>query len=95
MNLRGVLVTVLDLAMRLGAREVPMSSGVVLLVPTADGGAAGCAVDAVRDVIAAPEEVVAPPGNADGARIVCGVADHDGDPLAVVDLRAFLRDALL
>lgn len=94
MNLRGVLVTVLDLARRLGLREEPTARGVVLLVPRDGSGVAGCAVDAVRDVVPVPGELAPAPGNADGGRIVCGVADHDGEPLAVVDLRAFLRDAL-
>jgi purine-binding chemotaxis protein CheW len=94
MNLRGVLVTVLDLAIRLGHREAAAESGVVLLVPRAGGGMAGCMVDSVRDVIPAPEAVTPHPGNAEGPRIVLGVADHAGDPVVVVDLRAFIRDAL-
>lgn len=95
MNLRGVLVTVLDLALRLGDRDTPLTSGVVLLVPTSGSGSAGCAVDSVRDVIDVPEEAAPAPGNLDGAQIVCRVADHDGEPFLIVDLRAFLSDALV
>lgn len=94
MNLRGVLVTVLDLALRLSHRTEPVSSGVVLLVPTDSGGVAGCAMDGVRDVIPAPEEITRHPGNEGGARIVLGVADHAGESVVVVDLRAFIRDSL-
>src|SRR5690606_28687431 len=63
MNLRGVLVTVLDLAIRLGHRAEPAGAGVVLLVPSPSGGMAGCVVDAVRDVIPAPEDLTPHPGN--------------------------------
>lgn len=105
MNLRGLLVTVIDLAQRValddGESADPATSatagGVVLLVPKPDGRLAGCLVDSVRDVIAWPVDVTDVPAsgsNADGARIVCGVADHRGETLLLVDLRALVDDAL-
>ncbi len=103
MNLRGLLVTVIDLARRVApdagepAADATTKAGVVLLVPKSDGRLVGCLVDSVRDVIAWPDDVTDVPAggsNADGARIVCGVADHRGELLLLVDLRALVHDAL-
>ncbi len=102
MNLRGLLVTVVDLAARVGSAPTAEAegrpvAGVVLLVPKGDGRLAGCLVTSVRDVIPWPEEVTelsSPGGNANGARIVCGMTDHRGESLLLVDLRALVDDAL-
>lgn len=100
MNLRGVLVTVLDLGRRVAGgggdenRTVATSGRVALLVSLDSGGAAGCVVDGVRGVIPMPESLMAAPGNADGPRIVSGVADHEGESIVLVDLRALVQDAL-
>ena len=94
MNLRGVLVTVVDLGRRVGDEHGPVASGVSLLVPLENGSVAGCAVDAVRGVIPMPESPTPVPGNANGPRIVTGVADHEGEAILLVDLRALVQDAL-
>jgi chemotaxis signal transduction protein len=95
-NVRGGLVTVLDVARRLHPDAPPADGGHVLLVETG-GATAGCRVDAV--LRAAPGELPSPPredgGNAAVGGIVLGLGEVEGEPVVVLDLPRFVRETLL
>ena len=95
MNLRGDLVTVVDLRVPLGlpAAPAPPSGAVVVRV---DDGLAGLAVDAVVDVATLHEADVGPVPVAAralaGAHRMLGAVPHDGRLLTLLDLPGMLRD---
>jgi len=102
-NMRGLIVTVIDLGCRLDPARIPAERGAILLVR--HGGTAGAArgperlvgvvVDEVVDV--RPLEIRADdwnqPGNARG--IVRGIATLDDAPVVVLDFDALVRQVLL
>jgi purine-binding chemotaxis protein CheW len=105
MNLRGTIVTVVDLGARLGGAPVDRSDGVVLLVSRDPDGTsdapgarvAGLAVDLVHDVRALDEER-AVRGRGDGslgAESWLGVARLDGEPVGLLDVCAIVRNVLI
>lgn len=89
-NMRGTIVTVLDLGMRLAARREPIVEGSMLLVRHRER-LVGLVVDEVADVRVL--DVEAAEGGTDG--IVRGVATADGSPVVVLDLDALIRQVLL
>ena len=60
MNLRGQIVTVLDVRKRLGVAPRPAASTAIIVVQTADG-AIGLMVDEIGDVIDAADDQMEPP----------------------------------
>lgn len=94
-NIRGTIVTVLDLAVRLGAADEPAPNGSILLVRYRDR-VVGLSVDEVADV--RPLEVErddAAAASAAGGGIVRGVASVDDAPVVVLDLDALIQQVLL
>lgn len=95
LNVRGRLVTVLDLGRRLDAAATGGAGGYVLIVADGDRQA-GCRVDAVaRAVPMAELQRPAGVGNAAAGGIVMGIGEVDGEPVAVLDLPAFVRETLV
>jgi purine-binding chemotaxis protein CheW len=98
-NVRGRLVTVLDVARALDASAPPAKGGHVLVVDAGDGRLAGCRVDAALRVVPAPP--LDPPAsgdplrNAAGPGIVLGVGRVEGEPVTVLDLPRCVRDTLV
>ena len=95
LNVRGRLVTVMDLGRRLAPDAAPGAGGYVLIVAAGERQA-GCRVDAVARAV--PLGEIHPPtgvGNAGAGGIVMGVGEVDGEPVAVLDLPAFVRDTLV
>ena len=94
-NIRGTIVTVLDLAVRLGAAEEPSTGGSILLVRYRDR-VVGLSVDEVADVrpldVERDDAAAAPAGS---AGIVRGVASVDDVPVVVLDLDALIQQVLL
>ena len=93
-NLRGVIVTVLDLGERLGVGAVRREEASVILV---EHGAKliGVAVDDVRDVrLVAPEQVEAARGDAAGGGVVRGIAHTEGDVVILLDVQSIVRQVL-
>jgi purine-binding chemotaxis protein CheW len=90
-NVRGTLVTVVDLAVRLGARDEAQPDGHLLLVETA-AGVGGCVVDAVCGVLPLVET---PGGNGTTEGIVMGFGETGAEPIPLLDLPAVIRQALL
>ena len=93
-NLRGTIVTVLDLGARLGVGAADRSEGSIILVPHG-ARTVGVAVDEVRDVRpVGPEQVEAPSGDQARTGVVRGIA-HVGDDVAILlDVDAIVRQAL-
>ena len=90
-NLRGRLLTVLDVAARLDLAP-PVDEGHVLVVQAGEH-AAGCRVAGVDRVVPAPP--LTPARNAEAGGIVLGVGEVDGEPVAVLDLPRFVSQTLL
>jgi purine-binding chemotaxis protein CheW len=92
-NIRGTIVTVLDLAVRLGVADEPGPNGSILLVRYRDR-VVGLSVEEVADV--RPLEVERDdPAVIAGGSIVCGVASVDDAPVVVLDLDALIQQVLL
>ena len=93
-NVRGVIVTVLDLGARLDPTREPLEEGSILLVRY--GAAqrfAGVVVEEVADVRALDFDPVDPA--VASKEIVRGVGQLDGTPVIVLDLDALVKQALL
>lgn len=95
LNLRGTVVTVIDLAALLLPGRDARHDGHVVVVEV-EGRLAGCRVDGVDRVVPAPP-LDPPPagGNADHGGIVIGVGEVGGELVAVLDLIAAVRQTLL
>lgn len=85
-NLRGTILPVLDLALRLGiAAPVPPDRPVVMIIQSGDRRA-GLRLDRVRDILRLPDGAMEPPHGLSGT-IDCllGLAVVEGQPLRVLD----------
>ena len=93
LNLRGTVLTVTDLATRLGL--VPTGVGSVVVVEV-EGRVLGVRVDAVRSVATAEEATLEP---VDGARaaegLVAGMVRLADGPAALIDAAALCRSVLV
>ena len=99
-NLRGTVVTVLDLGMRLGSTPVSRNEGSVILV---EQGArvVGLGVDAVREVQRVPPDDIEPAdaagtvGAGVGAGAVRGIARVGAGVVVLLDVGSIIKQALL
>jgi purine-binding chemotaxis protein CheW len=92
-NLRGTIITVVDLALWLGAARPAAADGSIVLV---DHGprVAGVAVDEVLDVqMLAPEDVAGTVGDRDGA--VRGMGRLGDTVVILLDITSLVRQALV
>lgn len=95
LNLRGTLLTVLDLGAAIGASTGLPLDGQVLVVE-ADERIVGFRVDAVKRVYPFPD--LLPPsqvGNGMPPGIVLGIGDAGDNMVAVLDLPVLVRQTLL
>lgn len=92
LNLRGTVLTVTDLAVRLGLE--PRGKGTVVVIET-DGRSLGVRVDAVRSVATAAQATFEP---VDGVRaaegLVTGMVRMADGPAALIDAAALCRSVL-
>jgi purine-binding chemotaxis protein CheW len=94
-NLRGTIVTVLDLVRRLGVSDAARTRGSVLLI---ESGAkvVGLAVDAMRDVHQASDALFEEPlASMPEGSAVRGVGQVAGQVVVLIDVEAIVRHALL
>ena len=94
-NLRGTIVTVLDLARRLDVGEVDRTEASIVLV---EHGAkvVGLGVDLVRDVQpVAPDAIEAAVGDESRGGIVRGLTHLDGAVVMLLDVQTLVRQVLL
>ena len=92
-NIRGTIVTVLDLGVRFEANEEPASNGSILLVRHRDR-VVGLSVDEVADVRMLDVERDESAGSSTGG-IVRGMASVDDTPVVVLDLDTLIQQVLL
>lgn len=94
-NLRGSLVTVLDIATSLGGQHCERTDGLIVLV-SCDGVTAGIGIDDVRDIEQVPEEWVtlSPRVVADG-KLTIGKVEMVNEQATLVDLRLAVKMAML
>jgi purine-binding chemotaxis protein CheW len=95
-NIRGAIVTVLDLGQRLDARRGPTTAGSILLVRHHDR-VVGLIVDRVEDVrpLSAMVEGVDAGVKGGAAGIVKGIATSSDATVVILDLPALIRQVLL
>jgi purine-binding chemotaxis protein CheW len=95
-NLRGQIMTVIDMGVRFGREKVDVTRQTRILVVNDGQEDVGLMVDAVEDVVSASiEELEAPPSN------VAGVSGHlfqsilkiKGDLISILDLDRLLKTA--
>ncbi|PYM92043.1 MAG: chemotaxis protein CheW [Candidatus Rokuibacteriota bacterium] len=94
MNLRGAIIPVLDLRVRLGMAETSYSRFTVIIVVVLAGRVVGLVVDSVCDVLAISADDVEPPprlSNDHDVLFVAGLA-HTGERIVMLlDLEAILQ----
>ena len=93
-NLRGTIVTVLDLGARLGVGAADRSEGSIILVQHG-ARTVGIAVDEVRDVRpVGDEQIEAPSGDQARAGVVRGIAHMEDDVAILLDVDTIVRQVL-
>jgi purine-binding chemotaxis protein CheW len=94
MNLRGTIVPVIDLRLRLGMPAVEYGPFTVIIVLAVGAKVVGAVVDAVSDVLTIPDGDVQPTpqfGDADALRCVAGIAQANGKLVVLLDVDTMLR----
>lgn len=96
MNLRGRIVTVVDLRSRLGLTEAEDTRDTRIMVVECDGAMVGCLVDAVQEVLTLPESIIEPAEAVTTLSVeyLHGIAKLERGLVALVDLRQVLSDYL-
>lgn len=93
-NLRGSVVTVLDLGTRLGGVPVDANRGSIVLVESGPK-VVGLAVDELRDVQRVPRSAIEPADvDVIGDAFVSGVLRTGGEVAAILDVSRLVADAL-
>ena len=93
-NLRGTIVTVLDLGVRLDADRAPMRDGSIILA-THGTRVVGVAVDEVMDVQAIDEAPIATSGGDTPRGLVRGLGQLDDGVVVLVNIHALITQVLL
>jgi chemotaxis signal transduction protein len=94
-NLRGTIVTVLDLGQRLDATRPPVREGSIILAQHGTRNV-GVAVDEVMDVQAITEEPVeAGAGGDTGGALVRGLGHLGDDVVVLIDIHTLVTQVLL
>ncbi|HVE77606.1 MAG TPA: chemotaxis protein CheW [Gemmatimonadaceae bacterium] len=93
-NLRGTIVTVIDLGRRLLHGGRVRGDGSVILVE-AGAKVVGVAVDEVRDVQTIPPEAIDPVGAGTEGGVVRGLVHLDGQVVVLLDMQTLVRQVLL
>lgn len=94
-NLRGSIVTVIDLGRRLGLTDAAREAGSVILVESGTR-VVGLGVDEVQDVQPATEsQFESPVASAPEDAAVSGVGHVAGQVVVLLDVEAIVRHALL
>lgn len=94
-NLRGTIVTVLDLGARVAKKPCNREGGSILLVPFRDR-LVGIGVDEVRDLQSIRADVLQKEGDlsAFDSGVILGLVDVDGEMAVILDINAIVSDVL-
>ena len=95
-NLRGVIVPIVDLRLRLDCERAAYDSFTVVIVLAVNQRVAGVVVDSVSDVIDLAADAIRPPPELanDGPDFITGMASVAERMLMLVDMDALLGDTL-
>ncbi|WP_210528182.1 chemotaxis protein CheW [Rubellimicrobium arenae] len=90
MNLRGAVVPIFDLAMKLGLGSTAITPRHVVMIVTASDRTVGLLVDAVAEILKASDEAVsnAPPLPGANARLIQGMIALSEEALCILDVDA-------
>ncbi|MCE1251701.1 MAG: chemotaxis protein CheW [Comamonadaceae bacterium] len=97
-NLRGVIVPIIDLRLQLGCEDLRYDDTTVVIVLNVAGRVLGAVVDAVADVVALPAQALRPAPQFAGdpaLAYVRAIADVEGRMLILVDIAALLGSTRL
>jgi purine-binding chemotaxis protein CheW len=96
-NVRGTIVTVIDLARRVDPRGETPKLGSIVLVPSGGARLAGIAVDQVLDVVhVVPEQTLA--GQVSDPtleEVIVGLGHSDGQVVILLDVQALVKQVLV
>ena len=95
-DLRGVIVPIIDLRLKLGCAQAEYTDFTVVIILNVAGTVLGAVVDAVADVVALPAEAIKPAPHFQGqvdASFVRGIATVDKRMLIVMDIESLLSSA--
>ncbi len=90
MNLRGAVIPVLDLALRLGLERTVLTARHVVLIVSAGDRTIGLLVDSVSDILRVPRGSIQGTPSLSGAdiRLVQGMIAINGEALRVLNMQA-------
>ena len=94
-NLRGVVVPILDLRVRFGNHSPTYNAQTIVIILTLSNRMMGAVVDAVSDVVNISAEDIMPPpqlGAAALAGYIVGIASQDERMLILLDIEGVLSD---
>jgi purine-binding chemotaxis protein CheW len=92
-NLRGTVLPVVDLALRLGIRSQEPNERSVIIVVDIGGRAVGLRVDAVSDILSVPSDALQPPPDLmseEAADFIRALTIVEGRMIRVLDTRTVL-----
>ncbi|MCM0082892.1 chemotaxis protein CheW [Geomonas sp. Red32] len=92
-NLRGVIVPIVDLRIKFATGEATYHQFTVVIIMNVLSRVVGIVVDGVSDVVALPPESVKPApelGSTLDTRYLSGLADHHGEMLVLVDIEKLI-----
>ena len=93
-NLRGDVVPIIDVRLRLGKPEIGYTERTCIIVTNVNGRSTGCIVDGVNEVTAiGPEEICDPPEvDRAGLSFLTGVVKREDKVILLVDTQRILGD---
>jgi purine-binding chemotaxis protein CheW len=97
-NLRGVIVPIVDLRLTLGCEKADYDDFTVVIVLNVHGRVAGAIVDSVSDVLELDQEMirpVPPMAAAIDTSFITGIGNVQGRMLVLVDIEALMRSAAI
>lgn len=97
-NLRGVIIPIVDLRKRFGVRAESRSALPKYIIVVISGNIVGIVVDEVLDVVRIPRGLIKPSPQLFAEKdtgMVLGVCEHMGRLLLLIDLKRVLSPALL
>src|SRR5690554_1071217 len=92
-NLRGAIVPVLDLRMKLGLKDARYDAFTVMIVLNLDGRSAGIVVDSVSDVVALEADQIRPTpelGAAVDTRFISAIGTTDEQMVILLDIQSLI-----
>jgi purine-binding chemotaxis protein CheW len=95
-NLRGVIVPIVDLRMKLNISKVEYNEFTVVIILNVRGTVIGTVVDSVSDVVTLSTGAIKPAPQFETAldsRFITGLADVSGRMLIVINMEALMSNA--